>query len=178
MKMDFTCPTCNVSLEAQTLDGIRLWKCASCGGFAISLPIVRKGLKAEAFKKIWQKLSSGKTDAGRPCPGCRKPLSVVEADGQDGSIMIDVCRPCHLFWFDDKEFSGLPKMVPVVVPGVASETEQAMRLESRVLTPEELAFAAFKADQHRRRSFLVKLLDGSVSKELGLDSFFGDFFDK
>ena len=84
--------------------------------------------------------------------------------------MIDVCRTCHILWFDDKEFSDLPKVVP--------KAEQIKQSESRFLTPEELAFSAFKKDQYRRRSFLFKLLDGSVSKELGLDSFFGDFFDE
>ena len=84
--------------------------------------------------------------------------------------MIDVCRTCHLLWFDDKEFSELPKVAP--------EVEQEKQSESRLLSPEDLTFSAFKEDQYRRRSFLFKLLDGSVSKELGLDSFFGDFFDE
>ena len=176
--MDFTCPTCNVSLQAQKPEGIRLWKCASCRGFAISLPIVRKGLKKESFKKIWQQLSAGEDETGRPCPGCKNPLSVVEADGHGGAIMIDVCRSCHLLWFDDNEFSDLPKVAPAVASNDVPGIEQAKRSESRVLTPEELTYAAFKEDQYRRRSFLFKLFDGSVSKELGLDSFFGDFFDK
>ena len=176
--MDFSCPTCNVLLEAQKPEGIRLWKCASCGGFAISLPIVRKGLDTKTFKNIWQKLSSGEIETGRPCPGCKKPLSVVEADGQGGVVMIDVCRSCHLLWFDDKEFSDLPKVQPEVVPGDAPEFGQGKKSESRLLTPQELAFKAFKEDQYRRRSFLFKLLDGSVVKDLGLDSYFGDFFDK
>jgi Zn-finger nucleic acid-binding protein len=170
MAMDFSCPTCNVLLQAQKLEDIRLWKCPSCGGFAISLPLVRKGLNPAAFKKIWQQLSSGETVKGRPCPGCRNPLSEVKADGQGGTVMIDVCRTCHILWFDDKEFSDLPKVVPEVKP--------EEKLESRLLTEAELAFAAFKEDQYRRRSFLLKLLDGSVSKELGLDSFFGDDFDE
>ena len=84
--------------------------------------------------------------------------------------MIDACRSCHILWFDDKEFSDLPKVVP--------EVKQEEKLESRLLTEAELVFAAFKEDQYRRRSFLLKLLDGSVSKELGLDSFFGDYFDE
>jgi len=171
-----------VLLKAQKLEGIRLWKCESCGGFAISLPIVRKGLNSKTFKKIWQKISSGETELGRPCPGCKNPLSVVEADGQGGSIMIDVCRTCHILWFDDKEYSDLPKVVPAVVPEALSKDtpqfEQEKPFESRLLTPEELTFAAFEEEQYRRRSFLFKLLDGSVSRELGLDSFFGDFFDK
>ena len=95
---------------------------------------------------------------------------MVEADGQGGVIVIDVCRTCQVFWFDDNEYSDLPK--------VATEIEQLKPAESRILTPEELVFAAFKEDQYRRRSFLFKLLDGSVSKELGLDDFFGDFLDK
>ena len=172
--MDFSCPSCNVLLQAQTLEGVRLWKCASCRGFAISLPIVRKGLNTETFKKIWQKLSAGEIETGRPCPGCKNPLSVVEADGQAGAIMIDVCRTCQILWFDDKEFSDLPKVVPEVV----SKIERGKQSESRLHTPQELAFSEFKEDQYRRRSFLFKLLDGSVSKELGLDSFFGDFFDE
>ena len=175
--MDFSCPTCNVLLQAQKLDGVRLWKCDSCGGFAISLPIVRKGLHTKTFKEIWQKLHMGEIEKGRPCPGCKKPLSVVEADGQGGSIMIDVCRSCHLLWFDDNEYSDLPKVAPKVMPGVAPKFERVKRPKSRLLTPEELTYKAFKEDQYRRRSFLFKLLDGSVSDELGLDSFFGDYFD-
>ena len=176
--MDFSCPTCNALLQAQKLEGVRLWKCASCGGFAISLPIVRKGLKKETFKKFWQKLSSGETETGRPCPGCKNPLNVVEADGQGGVILIDVCRTCHILWFDDEEYSSLPKVASKVAPKVVPGVKQEKRSESRLLTPEELAFSAFKEDQYRRRSFLFRLLDGSVSKELGLDGFFGDFFDK
>jgi len=175
--MDFFCPTCNVLLEAQKQADIRLWKCASCKGFAISLPIVRKGLKPPAFKKIWQKLSSGETQTGRPCPGCRKPLSVIEADGQAGAVMIDVCRTCQILWFDDKEFADLPKVESRTGPGAGSNAGPEKQPGGRFLTPEEVAFNAFKEDQYRRRSFLFKLLDGSVSRELGLDDFFGDFFD-
>ena len=178
MKMDFSCPSCNVLLQVQTLGDTRLWKCTSCEGLVISLPIVRKGMGPKAFKKIWQKLYSGETENGRPCPGCKDPLSVVEAEGQGGAIMIDMCRTCQILWFDDKEFSDLPKAVPEVAPEVVRKVEGAKKPESRVLTPEELTFAAFKQDQYKRRSFLFKLLDGSVSKELGFDSFFGDFFDQ
>jgi len=172
--MDFTCPTCNVLLEPQKRGDIRLWKCAACKGLVISLPTVRKGLDPKAFKKIWQQLYSDKAATGRPCPGCRKPLSVVEADGQDSGILIDVCRSCQILWFDDKEFSDLPEAVTEAVP----EVEPAKQSESRLLTPEELVFAAFKQEQYRRRSFLSKLLDGSVSEELGLDSLFDDFFEE
>ena len=176
--MEFSCPTCSVVLQAQKLDGIRLWKCESCRGFAISLPIFRKELNTETFKNIWQKISAGEIETGRPCPGCKKPLSVVEADGQDGAIMIDVCRSCHILWFDDNEFSDLPKVTPGVVTAAVQKIEREKQSESRLLTPKELTFSAFKEDQYRRRSFLFKLLDGSVSKELGLDDYFGDFFDE
>jgi Zn-finger nucleic acid-binding protein len=169
--MEFSCPSCNIDLQAQEVDDIRLWKCASCRGFAISLPIVRKELETETFKNIWKKLTLGEFESGRPCPGCRHPLKVVEADAEDGAILIDVCRTCHILWFDDKEFSDLPKSAP----RISHEAEQS---GGRFLTPEELVFAEFKADQYQRRSFLYKLLDGSISKELGLDSFFGDFLDK
>ncbi len=116
--MDFSCPTCNVSLEKQTLGDVRLRKCASCSGLVISLPTVRKRLDEKAFKKIWQQLYSGNTDTGRPCPGCKKPLSVVEAEGEDGVIMIDVCRSCQILWFDDQEFSSLPKVATTAKPEI------------------------------------------------------------
>ena len=168
--MEFTCPTCNVLLQQQKLEDIRILKCESCSGFAISLPIVRKSLEPPAFKRIWQKLFAGDIEKGRPCPGCKQPLSVVDADGQSGVIKVDVCRSCHIFWFDHEEFSGLPK--------VASKAEKAKQSESRLLTPVEIGFAAFKEDQNRRKSFLYKLLDGSVSKEMGLEDYFGGFFDR
>ena len=93
--MDFTCPTCNVLLEVQEPEEIRLWACLSCRGFAITLPLVRKGLGPETFKIIWQKLFSGETQTGRSCPGCKKPLNELEADGQGGAVIIDVCRTCQ-----------------------------------------------------------------------------------
>jgi len=168
VKMYFTCPTCDVSLQSQKLGAVLLWKCASCSGLVVSLPTVRKGLKPEEFKKIWQQLYSGKTETGRPCPGCKNPLTVVKADGQNDEILIDVCRSCQVLWFDDKEFSALPKAEPEPI----LEDIPGSRPESRLLTPEEIAFAAFKRNQYQRRSFLFKLLDGSVLKELGLDNFF------
>jgi len=174
--MEFLCPTCNTPLQAEKLDSLRLWKCASCHGIALSVPTVRKGLEARTFRDIWQKISSGETEPGRPCPGCRKPLSVVEADGQDGAVMIDVCRSCQLLWFDDREFSGLPGAKPVSVSRAVSETGPENNPSSRVLTPEEVAFKAFREDQYRRRSFLMKLLDGSVAKDLGIKDYFGDLF--
>ncbi len=175
--MDFSCPTCNVSLEKQTLGDVRLRKCTSCCGLVISIPTVRKELDEKAFKKIWQQLYSGNTDTGRPCPGCKKPLSVVEAEGQDGEILIDVCRSCQILWFDDKEFSSLPRVVTKAKPKDPPENESEKRPGSRLLTPEELTLAAFREEQHQRRSFLLKLLDGSVSKELGFDGFFNKFSD-
>lgn len=176
--MEFTCPTCKVVLEAEKLGDVRLWKCASCRGLVVSLPTVRKGLSPKAFKRIWQRLYAGETEAGRPCPGCKKPLSVVKADGKDAEILVDVCRSCQILWFDDNEFSSLPRVVPEAESQTSLKGEQQKRPESRLLTPEELTYRAFKEDQYQRRSFLYKLLDGSASKELGLDSFFGNFFDR
>jgi Zn-finger nucleic acid-binding protein len=176
--MEFLCPACNIKLESQKLAGLRLWKCASCGGFAISVPLVRKGLTAESFKKIWQRIASGETGQGRPCPACRKPLSMVAADAQGGAVMIDVCRSCQLIWFDDREFSALPRTEPDTAPAATGDAEPADKPVSRLLTPEEIAFAAFKEEQYRRRSFLFKLLDGSVARDIGLKDYFGDFFDE
>ena len=115
--MDFTCPTCNVLLEVQEPEEIRLWACLSCRGFAITLPLVRKGLGPETFKIIWQKLFSGETQTGRSCPGCKKPLNELEADGQGGAVIIDVCRTCQttapalanaIFAASGKRFRSLP----------------------------------------------------------------------
>lgn len=71
----------------------------------------------------------------------------------------------------------MPKVVPQAEPEGTPVANQEKRFESRLLTPEELTFAAFEEEQYRRRSFLLKLLDGSIARELGLDSFFGDFPD-
>ena len=174
--MDFSCPICNVLLQRQKLGDVRLWNCPSCSGLVISIPTVRKGMKPGEFRKIWQQLYSDDIETGRPCPGCKKPLSVLKADGQDGGLLIDVCRSCQILWFDDKEFSSLPRVVPEADPLL--KDEQDRKPESRLLTPEELTYRAFKEDQYQRRSFLYKLLDGSVSKEFGLNDFFDNFFNK
>ena len=178
LSMGFTCPTCNVPLQPQKLDNVLLWSCPSCNGLVISIPTVRKGMEPGEFRRIWQQLYSDDVETGRPCPGCKNPLSVLKADGQDGQILIDICRSCQVLWFDEEEFSGLPRAEPEVEPDDTRGDSGKKRPASRVLTPEELTYRAFKQDQYQRRSFLYKLLDGSVSKEFGLDSFFGKFFNK
>jgi len=64
------------------------------------------------------------------------------------------------------------------MPNAVPEPGQAQKPVSRLLTPEELTYAAFEEEQYRRRSFLLKLLDGSVAKELGLDDYLGELFDQ
>lgn len=162
--MDFTCPSCHILLEAQNQDDLRTWKCESCRGFAISLPLVRKGLDPKTFREIWGKLAAGDFDPGRSCPGCKKPLRLVDARGKSGAVSVDVCRSCHILWFDDTEFSDLPKFIPKKAPD-ADLSPAANR-----------ALKALKTDLVRRRPFLLKLLDNDITNERGFEKLLDDLF--
>jgi Zn-finger nucleic acid-binding protein len=39
------------------------------------------------------------------CPGCARAMNVVPTDG----VVIDMCRPCQLVWFDPGELDALPQ---------------------------------------------------------------------
>jgi Zn-finger nucleic acid-binding protein len=38
------------------------------------------------------------------CPSCARAMNVVPTDG----VIIDMCRPCQLMWFDPGELDALP----------------------------------------------------------------------
>ena len=62
--------------------------------------------------------------------------------------------------------------------GINSSQLKPKQAGHALVAESDLVYAAFKEDQYQRRSFLFKLLDGSVAKELGLDNFFGGYFDE
>ena len=81
-------------------------------------------------------------------------------------ITIDVCRSCHILWFDDKEYSDLPK------------AQQGKMLGKPMSAEAERALAALKSDLARDRSFLFKLMDDTVPEELELEKLLSDLFKK
>ena len=49
----------------------------------------------------------GNSMPGARCPNCRETMQPVTLRGALRAIEIDACFPCHTFWFDPMESSGL-----------------------------------------------------------------------
>jgi Zn-finger nucleic acid-binding protein len=155
-RMKLECPACKVALEQQTISGKVFWKCPSCNGLALTLPLVRKELQPEVFKDLWRQLTTGKARRGRPCPRCQQPLKEVATGGAEGTVVVDVCRACQMLWFDEAELASLPRS-----PGGQIQKEEL---------PEELrlAMATQKVGQLQKLADIEAGLDYLNPEKQGL----------
>ena len=105
------------------------WACARCGGRALSVELLRHTFTNESINPFWRRVISDLGAAGRACPYCgRAMLEVALADTPD-SPKVDVCRLCHLVWFDANELLGLDQRpLPVTPPPLPAEARQAIAI--------------------------------------------------
>ena len=66
---------------------------------------------------------------GLPCPSCRKPSRSVDVALESGEETLDVCRRCHVIWFDAAEYAAVPRSPPPLPtsPTRAATSPQAAR---------------------------------------------------
>ena len=95
--MEMKCPECRTLLEQQVMGGKRLWRCRTCSGIAISVPVVRAELEPEVFQAFWLPVAQGTGRPGRACASCGNAMAEVDAPSTRGtSVAIDVCRICQI----------------------------------------------------------------------------------
>lgn len=104
-----SCPHCKVRLErVEEKNGVQ-WRCASCEGRAVNLPVVRRLLKPDYVNQLWRAARDRTEAPGLGCPLCRNDMRVVQhlAADEASSLDVDVCVTCHTVWFDPHELDTL-----------------------------------------------------------------------
>ena len=104
------CPICNVPLEPEAYEGLRILRCPQCQGHLL------ERARLEAIRRIPEKSLAeleaeaqagfqGDHPQGIRCPRChramdQRPLAVPGFD-----LHVDVCRDCALAWLDGGELA-------------------------------------------------------------------------
>ena len=106
------CPKCRIELETKVIQGIEVDECTACEGIWCT---------GEELKQIKDKTDSdlnwmdfdimkhperfkAKT-AKLNCPGCDKPMDVLDYD--DTAVEIDYCSSCQCIWLDKNELENI-----------------------------------------------------------------------
>ena len=102
MEVD-ACPDCHTPLQRATGRGGLRFRCASCGGFAASLALLRRELAEGTASSIWLTSEDAAAD-GHPCPFCERAFRQVSV----GTVSVGVCRTCEVLWLSREAAAQLP----------------------------------------------------------------------
>ena len=109
------------------------------------VPIVRRRMDRQVFRRLWIQAESRQD--GASCPSCRKPMRVSSVDVDDGLVVVDTCRSCQLFWFDNTEAET------VVPTGTNDREERIIDAKALFLMKESLSRSIRAERRHRSRLF-------------------------
>lgn len=141
-----TCPRCSEKLRSARGSGGISWLCPSCRGRATTLPVLRKLAPKSFVRDLWRASGNEPASPGLKCPSCHHPSRAVDVALVDGVETLDVCRRCHVIWFDAGEFAAVPRSPPPLPEAPAGR--------SKALSPEatraRVAFEVERAESLRR----------------------------
>ena len=101
------CPRCGRELvRSSTPTGKVCFRCSSCGGVAVTLPVLRESLDAKSIAALTCSARAAE-HVGCICPGCGGRMSLLKVgDGKD-KLEVDVCGHCLSVWCDKGEYETL-----------------------------------------------------------------------
>jgi Zn-finger nucleic acid-binding protein len=151
------CPGCRSQLAETRLAFGRFWRCETCGGRAITVELLRRTFTVQSINPLWLHAIASEGQMGRPCPQCARPMLTVSfSDAQ--SMQIDVCKLCHLVWFDRGEVENLtPRIKPEAAP-IPADQRQAVAIAKVTAMAEE----ARAQDYGKVWKHIGRILDWSV----------------
>lgn len=143
------CPRCKKPLEKKVTPKGSFFECSECRGRAINWAVVRRRVRKEVVRHIWQEVREKAPSSALACPACRRSMSLVAVGVGDHSLEIDLCQRCQLAWFDAGELQSLPtsesspalkrEFPPEVKEKLALlELERMRRLESQAVAEDEI----------------------------------------
>lgn len=140
----FDCPVCRIALFSRSHKRGSSYRCGTCGGAAITIPVVRQNASATLSQSIWSALRKSSTRSERPCPSCKRALRSFHVESA-GLTELDGCLPCLLLWFDPTELSRLGIALPDRMSVDARQAVALMEVESAVARERTLESARMVA---------------------------------
>ena len=124
------CPRCGRELvRSSTPTGKVCFRCASCGGVAVTLPVLRESLDLRSIAALTRSARAAE-HAGCTCPGCGGSMSLLKVGDGKNKLEIDVCGRCLSVWCDKGEYETL-------APPLPQSGERSMRELVAQASPEE-----------------------------------------
>lgn len=112
------CPHDRVALQAVRQGPLRFYRCGACQGVAVNLSALRQLTSQERTRALWREALNLGRNEGPPCPSCESPCTVLPASAERPEL--DICRSCHVVWFDAGELeqsgAGEPAEAPPEPP--------------------------------------------------------------
>lgn len=148
----FVCPVCHASLETRHKQTGVFYHCAACGGRAVGLGALRRSVAKPAIDALWRAADAAPAQPSRRCPACSLPMRGARAPAESGSVELDVCRRCHLVWFDAGERERLE-------PLPERDPNYGMSATARA------AVAIFQSERLREEADRAPLIGGDAPDE-------------
>ena len=105
----FACPNCQAGLVCSRADGEPFWSCSKCGGRAVWFSWLRKQGAQELIAELWSPAHEARGECKRPCPLCDKLMLSVPTPLAAKALLLDLCKPCQLVWFNPTEYEQVLK---------------------------------------------------------------------
>ncbi len=110
MSMKYFCPHSQEKLKRATIKNQPVWFSSISKGRMMTKSIARKLIGDHEAQEIWYRAITSKEQTWKPCPMCQREMTFVQSPSWVGTHEIDVCKPCHLLWFENDAFPNLPKV--------------------------------------------------------------------
>ena len=106
------CPRCGRELvRSSTPTGKVCFRCTSCGGVTVTLPVLRESLDVRSIAALTRSARAAE-HAGCTCPGCGGSMSLLKVGDGKNKLEIDVCGRCLSVWCDKGEYETLAPPLP------------------------------------------------------------------
>lgn len=131
------CPACAVDLVAGNAGGALSFRCATCEGTAVTVPVLRRLAPGDRVWTLWNEVWQDAEPAMRRCPACEAPMACVTVDEGAAGLEIDACRTCQVIWFDLGELRAFAPADSA--PRSSGDERAAKPVEARAVAVRERA---------------------------------------
>jgi len=118
----FTCPRCRTKLTTlRRREGLS-WICVDCDGRAVNTATLSRTVSREFTASLWTHATAEPLPSALRCPACNGRMCATEIQAGEDRVILDLCRPCRLIWFDGGEMEIVRE--PLTAPSGAQSTAQ------------------------------------------------------
>src|SRR5439155_5451570 len=119
----FTCPRCRTELATlRRREGLS-WVCPQCEGRAVRTSTVSRTVSRQLTARLWAQARADPLPSALLCPSCGGPMCASEIQAGEDSVLLDLCRPCGIVWFDGGEMEIVTDpILPVAHPARAVDS--------------------------------------------------------